>query len=57
MNMLVCGNVFADGEHGFLATTAISEKETIDALLAISKEIKKSNPTQKRISVRLFKEF
>ena len=55
--MLVCGNVFADGEHGFLATTAISEKETIDALLAISKEIKKSNPTQKRISVRLFKEF
>jgi len=57
MNMLVCGNVFADGEHGFIAAKNISDKEIIKELVIISEEIKKQNPTKKKISVSLFKEF
>jgi hypothetical protein len=57
MNMLVCGNVFADGEHGFVATKAISQEEVIVELVAISKEIEKRFSPHKKISVSLFKEF
>ncbi len=57
MNMLVCGNVFADGEHGFVASDAISNGEVIQELVTISETIKKKSASQKKISVRLFKEF
>lgn len=57
MNMLVCGNVFADGEHGFVASAAISNNAIIKELVTISEEIKKKSTAQKRTSVSLFKEF
>lgn len=57
MNMLVCGNVFADGEHGFVASNVISNTETIQEIVSISEAIKNKYASQKKISVRLFKEF
>ncbi len=57
MNMLVCGNVFADGENGFMGTPAISDTETINELAALAKEIKKRFSSKKKISASLFKEF
>lgn len=58
MNMLVCGNVFADGEHGFVASDDLSNDDVIQELVTISETIKKkSSSSSKKISVRLFKEF
>lgn len=57
MNMLVCGNVFADGENGFLNTDAVSTAEAIDQIVSVTKKIKKDENTGKKISVILFKEF
>lgn len=55
-NLLVCGNVFSNGENGFIKTYDINYNEAIEELTSIAKRIKKAN-TKKKISITLFKEF
>ena len=57
MNMLVCGNVFAGGENGFIHTKDISYAEAIHQMATIILHIKKEIKTSKKITVMLFKEF
>lgn len=57
LNMLVCGNVFSDGENGFVHTNAISKEKAIEVIAALANEIKNNRQTGKKISVVLFKEF
>ncbi len=56
MNALVCGNVFSDGENGFLWNN-ISEEEAINEAAYIAKRIKQNKETKKKLSMLLFKEF
>lgn len=57
-NLLVCGNIFSDGENGFLYSSSISKKEAIIELTEISEEIKLiSKRERKKLPVVLFKEF
>lgn len=57
-NLLVCGNVFSDGENGFLYSNSLSKKEAVIELSAIAEEIKKtSKKHKKKLPVVLFKEF
>ena len=57
MNVLVCGNVFSDGENGFLWNTKISANDAIEQVAAIAKKIKKDKETRKKLSLILFKDF
>ena len=57
-NVLVCGNVFSDGENGFSHSESLSKKDAIDEMVIVSKEVKKQTKTTKRkASLVLFKEF
>lgn len=57
-NVMVCGNVFSDGENGFIYSDSLSKKNAIDEMVTVSKEIKKQNKaTNKKASLYLFKEF
>lgn len=59
LNMLVCGNVFMAGEHGFVKCNTLDTKT---AFLLAEKGMSKAyklvrNQTTKKISVQLFKEY
>ncbi|MDB9932133.1 hypothetical protein OAD28_05365 [Flavobacteriales bacterium] len=57
-NILVCGNVFSDGENGFLFADSVSKKEAIIELSSITEKIKAiSKKNKKKLPVVLFKEF
>lgn len=56
LNLLVCGNVFSNGENGFINHSKLNEQQTIEELTIITKKIKKQL-TNKKISIILFKEF
>lgn len=55
-NLLVCGNVFCNGENGFISSPTLSSNEVISELTIITKKIKQQL-TEKKISIILFKEF
>lgn len=55
--ILVCGNVFSDGENGFLWNSKISAEEAMKQVVKITKRIKNDKNTRKKLSVILFKEF
>lgn len=57
MYILVCGNVFSDGENGFLWNSKISDDDAIEQVVHISQCIKNDKSTRKKLSVILFKEF
>ncbi|MGI9550126.1 MAG: hypothetical protein ACR2MT_02910 [Aurantibacter sp.] len=57
MYILVCGNVFSDGENGFLWNSKISEEDAMLQVVDITKRIKNDKNTRKKLSVILFKEF
>lgn len=57
MYILVCGNVFSDGENGFLWNSKISEEDAMEQVVEITKSIKNNKNTRKKLSVILFKEF
>ncbi len=57
MYILVCGNVFSDGENGFLWNSKIAEEDVIEQVVEISNRIKNDKSTGKKLSVILFKEF
>ncbi|MEN8957304.1 MAG: hypothetical protein ABF242_00985 [Flavobacteriales bacterium] len=57
-NVLVCGNVFSDGENGFIYSDSLSKKAAINEMVTISKQIKKiSKNANKKAYIYLFKEF
>ena len=57
-NVLVCGNVFSDGENGFLFSEGIDKKDALDEVILISKKIKKqSKASHRKANIVLFKEF
>ena len=57
-NVLVCGNVFSDGENGFLFTNTLSKTKAIDEMVVVSKQIKKQRKqANKKACIVLFKEF
>lgn len=58
--IMVCGNVFAAGEHGFLTSKGIDPETTMLVLRNCSKEVRIKYDAlypEKRISGTLFKEF
>ena len=55
-NLLVCGNVFSNGENGFIANPNLASKTVINELTEIATKIKDKLPN-KKISIVLFKEF
>lgn len=56
-NMLVSGNVFADGENGFIFSESISPKQAIKEVEIISEELKEEWKVKDQASITLFKEF
>ena len=57
VNILVCGNVFSDGENGFLWSSALSTKEAMNEACQVVKEFKENENAKLKASVSLFKEF
>lgn len=57
MYILVCGNVFSDGENGFLWNSKISDDDAMEQVVQIANRIKNDKNTRKKLSVILFKEF
>ena len=57
MNILVCGNMFATGENGFLKSEEIDRTEAFELMVEASKQIKKDSDIKKKLSLVLFKEF
>lgn len=55
-NLLVCGNVFCNGENGFISSSYLTPYKVISELTLITEKIKKKLPNQK-IGITLFKEF
>ncbi|MCJ8290747.1 MAG: GNAT family N-acetyltransferase [Crocinitomicaceae bacterium] len=56
INVLVCGNVFCDGENGFLSRV-ITDDEAMDEVAAITESLKKEPSIKGKSSITLFKEF
>lgn len=56
INVLVCGNVFCDGENGFLWQT-ISANEAMDEVVSITESMKNEPSIKEKSSITLFKEF
>ena len=57
-NVMVCGNVFSDGENGFIYSDSLSKNNAINELVIVSKQIKKQTKrSNKKASIYLFKEF
>lgn len=56
INVLVCGNVFCDGENGFLSR-GISQNEAMDKVADITESLKREPSIKEKSSITLFKEF
>jgi len=56
INVLVCGNVFCDGENGFLSRL-ISNEQAVDEVAEITEELKQQPSIKEKSSITLFKEF
>lgn len=56
INVLVCGNVFCDGENGFLSRS-ISNDEAVDEVAAMTEALKTDSAVKEKSSITLFKEF
>ena len=57
INVLVCGNVFSDGENGFLWTEDLSTEEAMDEICRVVEELKEEKKIKEKASITLFKEF
>jgi len=57
INVLVCGNVFSDGENGMLWSESLDSVAAMDEAENVVKELKKSEKVSEEASVVLFKEF
>ncbi|MFK7787512.1 MAG: hypothetical protein AB8B56_20480 [Crocinitomicaceae bacterium] len=56
INVLVCGNVFCDGENGFLSRL-ISKDQAMDEVAEITESLKREPSIKEKSSITLFKEF
>lgn len=56
INVLVCGNVFSDGENGFLSRL-ISNQEAVREVAAMTESLKQEPSIREKSSITLFKEF
>ncbi|SRX54440.1 GNAT family N-acetyltransferase [Aequorivita sp. CIP111184] len=54
---LVCGNIFATGEHGFAYSEKISKQKALELLAKAAKQIQKDPRWEDLFKVILFKEF
>ena len=57
INVLVCGNVFADGENGFIWSEDLSAENAIDEMEQTILELKENSEIRELSSITLFKEF
>lgn len=57
INLLVGGNVFADGENGFIKASTLSNQDAIREVTSIAQEIKSDLKRQQKLSIILFKDF
>lgn len=57
INVLVCGNVFSDGENGFLWTSELTTEEAMDEICRVVEELKEEKNIKEKASITLFKEF
>ena len=56
INVLVCGNVFCDGENGFLSRL-ISDDQAMDEVASITEALRTEPSIKEKSSITLFKEF
>tara|TARA_Y100000385_G_C13107660_1_gene649374 strand:+ start:7275 stop:8468 length:1194 start_codon:yes stop_codon:yes gene_type:complete len=56
INLMVCGNVFSDGENGFM-WKGISQEVAIEEVALIAEELKLRDEVKEKSSITLFKEF
>ncbi|MDG1147435.1 MAG: hypothetical protein P8N52_03925 [Crocinitomicaceae bacterium] len=56
-NVLVCGNVFSDGENGFLWSENLGREEAINEVCSIIDQLKEDTRIKTKSSITLFKEF
>lgn len=57
MRLLICGNVFISGEHGFACSPEINKTEVFDALADIIYEISKAEKLNGKIAAIIVKDF
>ena len=57
MRLLICGNAFVSGEHGFLYTSEIKPIEAFDALADVIYRISRSEKLRGKIAAVLVKDF
>lgn len=57
INVLVCGNVFSDGENGFLWTDDLSSEEALDEVENALVALKERPSVKENASITLFKDF
>ncbi len=57
MRLLICGNAFVSGEHGFTCIPEIDKKEAVDALADVIYRITNSEKLRGKIAAVLVKDF
>ncbi len=57
LNVLVCGNVFSDGENGLLWSNLITPEDAMEEAEQVIEDLKKKEKVNEESSVILFKEF
>ncbi len=57
MRLLICGNVFISGEHGFACIPEIEKPEIVDALPDLIHEIEKAGKQSGKIAAIIVKDF
>jgi hypothetical protein len=57
VNVLVCGNVFSDGENGFIWSDRLCSEAAFNEVDAVIKQLKKEEELKEKVSITLFKEF
>ena len=57
VNVLVCGNVFSDGENGFIWSDHLGSEAAFNEVDAVIKQLKKEEELKEKASITLFKEF
>lgn len=57
INTLVCGNVFSDGENGFIWSEDLSPDSAFDEINNTIKQLKTEHELKEKASITLFKEF
>jgi predicted N-acyltransferase len=57
MRLLICGNAYVSGEHGFTCIPGVDKKEVIDALADVIYRISNSEKLRGKIAAVLVKDF